>query len=446
MKPLHRRILTHVVCIGLGLGLAASLRKALVTAGDTTETTDTGASSATTPPPQPDRPDRPVKTKDSAAKGHVTATPAGDFKGAWDAIASLDLTIKERLEMQIGVLRQWSMVDMEGAMRAALDNAWDGGTAKGGVGPLMVAFDEAFKVRPLVAWDLLQSGKLGLGTELFRQQWITSAAETEPVFVFSVASEIPVALRMFAIQTAMRSAAKSPELKEEMIRKLAELPETPWSDNYIAIAFNSLPANEGNAAEVRGRLAAATNERAKTILLHEYTSTMRDASASILSSEWEKLTPEMQKRAAVSFSNGAQGTKNTPQVLDMLMKTDQWERLRTTAEKLTEYGKTTTKPAELADWAMTLPQRPETADMFRRSIEPFIIRNNGEAREWIGSLPAGDWRGERALYTYTQNALYARNDEGLYQWAVDRISDPDLKASAANAYLDWARRRGLGEK
>lgn len=447
MKPSHRRILTHLVCIGIGLGLAASLREAMSALNETHAANEARPSSPATDAPLPERPGRPFQVKEKASPENGSAArPGGDFKGAWEAIASRKLTISERLEMQIGVLKQWSMVDMEGAMRAALDNAWDGGTAKGGVDPLMVAFEEAFKARPLVAWDLLQSGKLGLGTELFRQQWIKSAAQTEPVFLFSVAAEIPVGLRMAAIQEAMRSAAKSPELKEEMIRKLADLPDTPSANNYIAIAFNALPANEGNAAEIRGALAAATNDRAKTILLHEYTSTLREANASVLSAEWGKLTPEMQRRAAIAFYNGAQGTKNAPVVLDMLIRTEQWDTAQSASSRLIEYGRSTDKPGELAAWGMSLPQRPETQDLFRRSIDPYINRNNAEAREWIQTLPLGDWRTERVLYAFTQNALYARNNEELYQWALDRIVDPETKGAAARSYDGWARRRGLEPK
>ena len=448
MKTSHRRIITHVVCIGLGIGLAASLHQSLGTDGSESSDPNTAASSlgeASGTPRLPDRPGRPAQGKEPGnARG--TAIAGGDFKGAWENIASLDLTISERLEMQIAVLKQWSMVDLQGAMRAALDNAWDGGPTKGGVDPLMIAFEEAFKARPLDAWDLLQSGKLGLGTELFRKQWITSAAQTEPVFLFSVATEIPTALRRMSIELAMRSASRSPELKEEMVRKLADMPDTPTANNYIAIAFNALPANEGNAAEIRGALAAATNERAKTILLHEYTSTLREAGASVLTAEWGKLTPEMQKRAAMAFYNGAQGARNAPVVLDMLISTGQWDAAISGSSRLIEYGRSTDKPEDLAAWGMSLPQRPETRELFRRSIDPYINRHNAAARQWIETLPPGDPRTERVLYSYIQNALYARNNEELYQWALDRIVDPATKNDATRDYEYWAKRRGLGAK
>ena len=441
MKVSPGRILTHALCLAAGIGIAVSLGRSGVKE-DFVELASVASQAAG----QAVSAQQEVKKSSAEGTGRKPALmgiKSGEFREAWNAIASRNLTIPERLEMQIAVLREWAKVDMEGAMRAALANAWDGDVKKGGVSPLMAAFDEAFRARPLDAWDLLQSGKLGLGTELFRQQWIKSASETEPAFVFSVAAQIPYDLRMSAIQSAMRSAARSPELKDEMLRKLADLPENGSSDNYIAIAFNALPANEGNAAAIRERFNAATNERAKTILLHEYLSTMREAGGDAILSEWSRMTPEMQKRAAVGFYNGAQGTRNAPAVLDMLMKTDQWDRIHSAGQRLEQYGRETRDPQALAEWGMNLPERPEAADLFRKSIEPLINRSNAEARQWIESLPSGDWRSERALYAYTQNALYARNNTELYQWAVDRITDPDLKASATRSYDSWAQRRGL---
>jgi len=444
MRTWRRRALTHAGCLGIGLLVAVSLKQA-ASMGQPGVPADGGAAGGGASEKIPARSGRSAGAK-VLSNGPAAAKTSGknDFRGAWDAIASRNLTVSQRLEMQIGVLREWSMVDMEGAMQAALDNAWDGGTQKGGVGPLMVAFDEAFQARPMDAWDLFESGKLGLGTALFRRQWIESASKTEPVFVVSVAHRIPFPHSMTAVQSAMRMAGGNPELKELVVRQLIGMPDLAGTNGLIAAAFNSLPAAEGNAAEVRGRLAAATDERAKTVLLHEFSATLRDAGATTLSAEWAKLTPEMQKRAAVAFLNGPQGTKNAPAVLDMLMATDQWDRVTAAGNQLLEYSRNVRDTKQLADWGMKLPERPEADHLFRRTIDPLINRDNAGAREWIDSLPAGNPRKDRILFAYTQNAIFARNDEGLFQWAVERMSDPETKAAAQRSYDGWAKRRGLG--
>ena len=259
-----------MLCVGLGIGLAIFLRSGLSEsgAGNGDKKREAEDSPRKTQVVNQSRPGRSGNVAEAKAEVK-TSGGRDDFAGAWKEIASRDLTVSQRLEMQIKILNQWTKVDLEAAMHAALDNAWDGGTEKGGVGPLMVAFGDAFRENPLKAWDLMQSGKLGLGAALFERQWIESAAEKEPAFLFSVAPKISATWRKHAIEQAMRSAAKDPEMKEAMVRKLIEMPDGPSADGYIAIAFNALPANEGNAAEVRGRLSAATNERAKSVLLHE---------------------------------------------------------------------------------------------------------------------------------------------------------------------------------
>ncbi|MBX3742671.1 MAG: hypothetical protein KF712_16925 [Akkermansiaceae bacterium] len=447
MRTWQRKALTHAACLGIGLVAAVSLKQA-ASSGDHDTPADGGTSAhGGKGYAIPDRPGRPVGAG-TLSKGatETKASGSNDFRGAWDAIASRDLTVSQRLEMQIGVLREWSMVDMEGAMRAALDNAWDGGTQKGGISPLMVAFDEAFQARPMDAWDLFQSGKLGLGTALFRRQWIESASKTEPVFVVSVAHRIPFPHSMTAVQSAMRTAGGNPELKEQVVRKLIMMPDQSGTNGLIAAAFNSLPAAEGNAAEVRGRLAAATDDRAKTVLLHEFSATLRDAGAATLGAEWAKLDPEMRKRAAVAFLNGPQGTKNAPAVLDMLMATDQWDRVAGAGQQLADYSRNLQDTRQLAEWGMKLPDRPEADYLFRRTVDPLINRDNAGARAWIESLPDQDPRKDRVLFAYTQNAIYARNDEALFQWAVERMTDPEAKAAAQRSYDSWAKNQGLGGK
>jgi hypothetical protein len=445
MRKWQRTALTHGACLSIGLVAAALLKRANYSdwresSMDAVNSVQGGKNESV-----PDRPSRPAgKGVISKIESAARNSGGSDFRGALDAIASRNLTVSQRLDMQIAVLREWSMVDMESAMRAALDNAWDGGTQKGGVAPLMVAFDQAFQARPVDAWDLLQSGKMGLGTELFRAQWIESAAKTEPVFVVSVAHLLEFPHSMTAVQSAMGIAGGNPELKEQVVRKLILMPDQSGTNGLIAIAFNSLPAAEGVAPEVRGRLAAATDERAKTVLLHEFSAALREAGGATLNAEWVKLSPEMQKRAAVAFLNGPQGTKNAPAVLDMLMATDQWDRVITAGDKLTEYSRNLQDTKQLAEWGMKLPERPEADYLFRRTIDPLINRDNASARTFIDSLPKGAPRKDRALFAYTQNAIYARNDEELFQWAVERMTDPGMKAAAQRSYDSWAKRSGLG--
>ena len=77
------------------------------------------------------------------------------------------------------------------------------------------------------------------------------------------------------------------------------------------------------------------------------------------------------------------------------------------------------------------------------AITGYIDRYPAEARDWIMSIPEGDWRRERALMEYSQNALwYKKNEEGA-AWAIDRITDPKIKGTAINWRIEWAQRNGV---
>ena len=65
-----------------------------------------------------------------------------------------------------------------------------------------------------------------------------------------------------------------------------------------------------------------------------------------------------------------------------------------------------------------------------------------EARDWILTIPEGDWRRERALAEYSQNALWAKNDPAGSQWAIDQIKDPRMKGTVINWRKEWTERTG----
>jgi len=95
------------------------------------------------------------------------------------------------------------------------------------------------------------------------------------------------------------------------------------------------------------------------------------------------------------------------------------------------------------EWGLTLPDRPETQEVYRRAITGYIDRYPVEARDWIMSIPEGDWRRERALMEYSQNALwYKKNQEGA-AWAIERITDPKIKGTAMSWRTEWAQRNGV---
>lgn len=444
MKPSLKNLLTHAGGILLGLGLMAALggiasenRSSVVDKQSAAGRGLTGKGEGS------DRLDRqrPAEGREKRADGQVRYR-SDEYKAAWDAIGFRNVTVRERVELQQKLLAQWALVDMEGAMMAALGGPWDGQYQEGGIDALMSSFAEAFKLDPLGAWDLIQSGKLGPGSALFREQWAKTAGEHEPLLAVSFLGSFSRKDQSQVLRYALGGPSGNKELRAQILAKLGELPpDTKDLSGLIAEAFKVSPS-DGDPASYREAIANATSEQARTMALHEYLSSIRNLDATALRGEWSQLPPELQGRAAVGLFNSPAGVKNAPEVLDLIIETGQWNYLKdpTAQNNLRTYARTL-DGVDLASWGMKLPDRPETIEIFRRAVDPYISRNIGEARGWIESLPQG-WHRDRALGQFSQHALYGSKDPVLSQWAVDNISDPQIKTEVTKWRGEWVKQTG----
>ena len=445
MKPLTRRILTHAGCVIAGIGLMAALGGVASSGGEITKE-ETRKDKKLTLPFLPERPDR----KDAAKRTEHASFPDGtakryrasEYKAAWDAIAFKDVTIQQRIELQQALLQQWALVDLEGAMAAVLAGPWDGHYQEGGIDALLGSFSEAFTERPLEAWDLIQSGKFGPGSALFREAWVNSVAGQEPLLAVSLMGSMSQRVQMNVLNRALGRHAGDPDMRRQILAKLGEMPEdTPNLSGLVAQAFKISPS-DGDPAGYREAIANATSDQARTMALHEYLSSLRNLDATALRAEWSQLPPELQARAATGLFNSPTGVKNAPEVLDLIMETGQWDRLKdpTAQNNLRSYARTL-DGVDLASWGMKLPERPETIEIFRRAVDPYISRNIGDAKGWIETLPQG-WHRDRALGQFSQHALWGSKNPELSQWALDSISDPKIRAEVAKWRGDWAKQTG----
>ncbi len=445
MKPSLKNILTHAGAVLLGLGLMAALggMAAGKRSADAEKRTAGGAGQAG----GKDGWDLLQRKQANSGKERqpgnlVKRYRPEEYKAAWDAIGFRNLTVRDRIELQQKILAQWALVDMEGAMMAALGGPWDGHYQEGGIDALMSSFAEAFKLNPLGAWDLIQSGKLGPGSALFREQWAKTAGQHEPLLAVSVLGSFSRKDQSQVLRFALDGSPENRELRAQILAKLAELPpDTKDFSGLIAEAFGISPS-DGDPASYREAIANASTDEARTMALHEYLSSLRNLDATALRNEWSQLPPDLQARAAVGLFNSPVGVKNAPDVLDLIMETGKWDRLKdpTAQNNLRNYARTL-NGVDLASWGMKLPERPETIEIFRRAVDPYISRNIGDARGWIESLPQG-WHRDRALGQFSQHALYGSKDPALSQWALDNISDPQIKAEATKWRGDWAKQTG----
>lgn len=383
----------------------------------------------------------------AAAKGESmgSALKAADYRKAWDAIALRNLTPRERAELQKRVLERWSLVDLEGAMKAALESPWDGGVETSGAGYLMPAFSAAFAKNPTEAWRIIQSGNLGPGAATFRWQWLTDVSKEHPLLVVSYFKELPSSLMKSALKQVMAKHPGNAEVSAAVRRMLEGLPPDAMTRGLAADYFDLAPPTE-TPAELSARWAAATTEREKLIALQALIGSLRKSDMATIRAQWEKLPPDARNDLTTTLLTSSNGAHSPTALLDLAIQTGNWDlfkdpRISGVNGVMANYAKSA-EPIALAEWGLSLPDRPETLDVFRRSVSGYIDKNYAEARDWILSIPEGDWRRERALAEYSQNALWAKKDPDGSQWAIDQIQDPRVKGTVINWRKEWTERTG----
>ena len=444
MKPNHRKILTHLVCAVAGICVAGGIRSAVVAANEDGLKGE-GASG---------------RASDHSVDGNGVASQSGsarqresragaplrskDFRDAWNAIANRkDLTARERAAMQRKLLKEWSMVDLQSAMAAALEGNWD--ADDGGVHSLLPAFREAFLKNPMEAWGIIHSGKLGMGSSLFRWQWVTAVSTENPLLVLSCFNDFSDNLQKAALWPILELHSKDPKVTEAILKMLRDRPADAQTKTLAAEFFKQVPPN-GTPEELAGKLATAGTEQEKIIALQAFAASLKGQDPELIKSLIGNVPPES-RGDIVRQLLAASGNGEPTALLNLAIASGNWDILKDpmvagVEGKVAEYARRN-DPIAIAEWGLSLPDRPETQDIYRRAITGYIDRYPAEARDWIMSIPEGDWRRERALMEYSQNALwYKRNQEGA-AWAIDRISDPKLKGTAMNWRIEWAQRNGV---
>jgi len=378
--------------------------------------------------------------------GSRARAPLGskDFRDAWDVIAlRKGLTTRERAAMQRKILEQWAMVDLQSAMEAALAGNWDGDD--GGVNSLIPAFREAFVKNPMEAWRIIQSDSLGLGSSLFRWQWVTAVSSENPMLVLSCFDDFSDNLKKAALWPLLERRSTDPAVTEAILRMLRERPADALTKT-LAAEFYKQVTPAGTPEELAGKINTAATEQEKIIALQAFTASLKGVDPGLIKNLIGNLPPES-RGDIVRQLLAASGNEKPTALLDLAIASGNWELLRDpmvagVEGKVAEYARRR-DPISIVEWGLTLPDRPETQEVYRRAITGYIDRYPVEARDWIMSIPEGDWRRERALMEYSQNALwYKKNQEGA-AWAIERITDPKIKGTAMSWRTEWAQRNGV---
>jgi hypothetical protein len=440
----HQKILSHVVCVVAGVCVAATLRSAMIArSGDDA---DGEASQGRSIRGAGEAGSGEGQTRGKSAKpGERVEAPlrSKDFREAWKAIARRDLTAKERMIMQKKLLQEWAKVDLEGAMSAALEGNWD--YDEGGVNSMVPAFRDAFIKNPMEAWEVIQSGRLGLGSPLFRWQWVNAVSAENPLLVLSCFGDFSANLQKSALGPILDRHSKDPAVRDAILKLLRERPADEQT-KVLAMEFYKQVVPDDAPGELVAIFNAAGTEQEKIIALQALAASLRGQDIETIKAHFGSI-PVENRGDIVRQLLASSGKENTTELLNLAIASGDWSIFRDPmvagVEGLVAEHARRRNPIAIAEWGLGLPDRPETQEVYRRAITGYIDRYPEEARGWIMSMPQGDWRRERALMEYSQNALwYKKNQEGA-DWAINQISDPKIKGTAMSWRVEWAQRNGV---
>ncbi|MEK7951551.1 hypothetical protein [Luteolibacter soli] len=439
MKALPKT-LTHLAAVGIGMALAVTTPGLLSNKDQAANNTSTTTSAN-------------GDNKDAATRKAGTTAPSGgraaEFRRAWAALGSQKLPTPKLRALQRKLLEEWAEVDLQGAMEAALGEAWDSwensyGSPYGNRSghPLGDAFAKAFAEHPLDAWKVLSSDKLGPGAQLLRRGWVYAVSRKDASLVISMLPELPNSLRGLAIVESMRQVPQNkPEERDAMLKKISTSGDLTQSTNWLQTAFYQFNGPIGETADLRARWVDAPAGSDRAIAITAWASSLRGVTREQFATEWANVPESSRGEAAKSILSQLQGRfPLLLEVVDQAIEAGEWAYLeKGVAHKIPalDPSQPGTDPKSVADWALKLPAREEATDLFHSAIQGYLVSDPDQGRTLLESLPAGDWHRERGFIELSQTHLWRRNDPEGSRRAIDSITDPVAKQIATTYLYDW---------
>lgn len=434
MTTLTRKLLTHSACAIAGGALMALAWNPVKSRSSPEEDPPLPLATAAQQDPRPSSP-HPRPRSARPRKSGYTST---EYRAAWQAISSeKGISIARRVSLQKEILRQWSLIDLQGAMQAALGSPWDGGETEGGIDSLITAFSAAFRTNPQAAWDLIQSGSMGPGSALFRDQWVKSVASIQPQLVLSQLGSIRDSLRETAVQDALRAAAGNDALRGDLLSTISAASiSAEVRDKLLYLAIEASPPI-GEPSIYRDRLLSSKSEAESALALAELTSSLI-AGGEKLGSGIEGLPSDVQKKVIGSLVRSPLLEKDPTAVMDLALNANQGKLVlgKTAAYSLLRYA-AEGRSDEVARWAVGLPPSPEAEMIVGNTLRSYFSSNFTSARQTIESIPPNSPRRDDALVYYSRAAISQQSNFAEADWAIDSIKDPAKKEQAQ----EWRRQQ-----
>ncbi|RYD20259.1 MAG: hypothetical protein EOP88_15805 [Verrucomicrobiaceae bacterium] len=376
----------------------------------------------------------------------VSSMKSADYRAAWDAVPAMGWDKEKRVEWQIRLLKKWAEVDLEGALAAAFAETRVRGTGVTDAETFLFhrAFADVFMDRPDAVLKLVQDRKLGiLESSLLVEAWTTTLQAKDKDLYLAYIMDLRDDDFIQALGVANGDLGKESlgKLFDAVSARVAAGMSLDGVDRDLAAV-----AKVFSQDELLERLRSSTGEMAglyTKMLAANYSTSSGTASGAEVTARIDSL-PEDQRGpfARALLTSDTKNAELLQTALEHLVDHEQW-KLLTPPETSQAMRNMREKadPVVLAEWAMTLPHRQETNEMFHRGVEPRIRKSPEEAWGWIQGIQDGYWK-DRALAEYSQINLHVFNDPEKSATALGQIQDPEFLKIARAWRQGWESRQG----
>lgn len=386
------------------------------------------------------RPDRRMAAERDAARPNgpetartvplSTGGTVSEVAAAWESLKDRYLPRSERLGIQAALLREWSLDDPEAAIHAAL------GESPSQQDELLRACGPGVLAHPSMLWERIMFRAFGWETARVRSLWIGLMADNQPVKLFPKLRDMPESVRLDALQHLaiiwrdIEDAAVRAEVFEGLQRHAAAGDREAFDLIACSLAegipLEYLLPELLRADTPSGRRLAATGIG---IALVSYEDDEFEAEFARVP---ESLRAEV---ASAALFADAWGNEITFEFARIALDAGDLDALKAAGENdsFGRFADNTEHPAELADWALTLPEDPRTLELYRTAIGGAAVKDFAAVRGKILALPPG-WRRDHGLAALAYGGHYSDQPAGEIGQLLQRIQNPEVQARARKEY------------
>ncbi|MDB6077358.1 MAG: hypothetical protein JWO82_1105 [Akkermansiaceae bacterium] len=425
-----RPLLTHAGALVAGLLLASFAPGFIATLGlgnrnaaqATPDTVDRDSSLSSLDRAGKSRQPRPASASTSQAVRNR------EFLTAWNLLKRQPMPAEDRGVRYQELLKQWADADLAAAMKFAATE-----------GQSLSAFATAFSQHPLEAWKILSSGSLGPYAARLNRQWLEVVVTHDPKLVMSVFGELPANLRLSAMSRVFHTGNNN-SMRQTVLDGIRASGDSQQVATWLQSAYRMMDAPEDREVlrAQWGTLPPGSPER--TAAMAGWATLLRGMDAAGISAQFASI-PESERGEAAKMllSETARDVPALLPALDQAMAAGEWDFIdQSTSGKVYNTG----RPQELADWALNLPERPETENLFSSMVSPLATMQPDDARAMLDQLPEGDWRREQGLGELSVQKLYSTSDLDAFMASTAGLTNPGVVRRLERVRYDYMNQTG----